>query len=326
MSSRLKQRPAGTHADPGPGHGAVRQGGHVAEMQRSRLMLAIVEVTGESGLEAATVGRVCEQAGVSRRTFYELYEVREACLLAAFDRLVMRLEESVRSEFEGEGSWRARTRRALAALLECLDAEPHVTRVCVIEALRAGPRLVEHRGRVLNALAAAIDEGRAEVRVGAEPPPLTARGVAGGVLSVIHARLLEPPSNGSTRPLVALTSSLMAMIVHPYLGAPAARKELERPEPVRPPRPPCNSADPFKPHLPPADSPRQPAPTPAAITRRVIQMEHSNKVQLEETPKAVNGGAAQHDLEQDAGNAYRDGHDHHDDVFEQDSERQQRYA
>jgi len=65
--------------------GTARQGGQVVEMQRRRLLLAIGEVVGESGLESATVGRVCEQAGVSRRTFYELFADREACLLAAFD-------------------------------------------------------------------------------------------------------------------------------------------------------------------------------------------------------------------------------------------------
>ena len=56
-----------------------RQGAHVIEMQRRRLTHAVVEVVGEHGLEAATVGRVCEQAGVSRRTFYELFGDREEC-------------------------------------------------------------------------------------------------------------------------------------------------------------------------------------------------------------------------------------------------------
>jgi DNA-binding MarR family transcriptional regulator len=43
----------------------------------------------------------------------------------------------------------------------------------------------------------------------------------------VHAQLLEeaPP------PLVELANQLMAMIVHPYLGAAAARRELTRAEP-----------------------------------------------------------------------------------------------
>jgi AcrR family transcriptional regulator len=226
----------------------MRQGGHVIEMQRRRLLLAFGEVVAESGLEAATVGRVCEQAGVSRRTFYELFSDREDCLLAAFDQAVARLAGQVAPAFAGEATWRTRVRAALTLLLERLDAEPDIARLCIVEAPRAGAVLLEPRRRVLDALAVAVDEGRAEARAGSEPPPLTAQGVVGGALSVIHARLLEGEStpDGAARPLVELTGPLMAMIVHPYLGPAAARKELERPVPVAPPAAPRNGADPFR--------------------------------------------------------------------------------
>jgi AcrR family transcriptional regulator len=59
-------------------------------MQRRRLLLAFGEVLAENGLEGAGVGRECARAGVSRRTFYELFEVREACVAAVFDATVKR--------------------------------------------------------------------------------------------------------------------------------------------------------------------------------------------------------------------------------------------
>ena len=253
------------------GHGgaasrtARREGGQVVEMQRRRLLLAFGEVVADGGLEAGIVGRVCEQAGVSRRTFYELFSDREECLLAAFDQAVGRIGEKMAVAYAGEGraqegqstrtarrargthatraargtpragGWRERIRAALLVLLEQLDAEPDIARLCVIEAPRAGPRLSERRGRVLDALAAAVDAGRAEARAGSEPPPLTAQGVVGGALSVLNARLLESMADGVHRPLIELTGPLMAMIVHPYLGAGAARGELERPAPSTPP-------------------------------------------------------------------------------------------
>jgi AcrR family transcriptional regulator len=249
MSSQLSRRPPETHParnGPPPVRGTVRKGAHVVEMQRRRLTLAIVEVVGESGLEAATVGRVCEQAGVSRRTFYELFEDCEACLLAAFEAQVERLLESVRHEFEDSRRWRERVRRALTMLLEQLDSQPDVARFCVIETPRAGPRLIERRAEVLEALAAIVDEGRAEAHAESQPPPLTAQGAVGGALSVIQARLREPSSGSGVRPLVELTGPLMAMIVHPYLGASVAHEELERTDPVAPRKAPRNSADPFK--------------------------------------------------------------------------------
>jgi AcrR family transcriptional regulator len=235
----------------------------VAEMQRRRLLLAIGEVVAEGGLEAAGVGRVCEQAGVSRRTFYELFDDLEACLLAAFDQAIERIVRLIAPAYTCEGRWRERVRGALSLLLERLDAEPDVARMCVVEASRAGPGVLERRRQVLEALAAMVDEGRAESR--AQPPPLTAQGVVGGVLSVIHGRLLACPRprgrpspamgdprtgesapDGLARPLVELTGPLMAMIVHPYLGPAAARRELERPVPATPSRLPRNGADPFR--------------------------------------------------------------------------------
>lgn len=234
-----------------------RQGGEVAEMQRRRLLFAFGEIVAENGLEAAVVGRICQRAAVSRRTFYELFSDREDCLAAAFDQAVARLGDMVGSEYAGEGRWRERVRVALAVLLRQFEAEPDVARLCVVEAPRAGPVLLERRRQVLDALARAVDEGRLEARAGAEPPPLTAQGVVGGVLAVIHARLLEGTSSteGSPQakqastgagPLVELTGPLMAMIVHPYLGPGTARKELERPVPVSTRAVPRNGADPFK--------------------------------------------------------------------------------
>jgi AcrR family transcriptional regulator len=239
MSTRLSG-----HKD--AGSQATRQGGHVVEMQRRRLLLAIGELVAGSGLEAATVGRVCEQAGVSRRTFYELFADREACLLAAFDQAVEQITRKIATAHARRGRWRERVHSALLLLLEQLDAQPDVARLCVVEVPRAGPGVVERRRSVLEALAVAVDGGRTESRVGSEPPPLTAQVAVGGALSVIHARLLEQEREDAPRPLVELTGPLMAMIVHPYLGPSAARKELERPAPTTSSVIQSGSADPFK--------------------------------------------------------------------------------
>jgi hypothetical protein len=111
---------------------------------------------------------------------------------------------------------------------------------------------------VLEALAGVIDEARTESRAGSGPPPLTAQGVVGGALSVIHERMLDLSESeasgysakhmaqGEANSLVELARPLMAMIVHPYLGPAAANKELERPAPPMPSATPRNGADPFK--------------------------------------------------------------------------------
>ncbi len=102
-----------------------------------------------------------------------------------------RLAAELGFRYERQGRWRERVRDALSHPLEHLDADPDVARLCVIETSRAGPAVLERRTRVLDVLATTWTRGARDARSGGDPPPLTAEGVVGGVLSVIHARLLE---------------------------------------------------------------------------------------------------------------------------------------
>jgi AcrR family transcriptional regulator/DNA-binding MarR family transcriptional regulator len=200
---------------------------HVGEIQRSRILTAMAEVAAEQGVGAATVERVVARAGVSRRTFYDLFDDREGCFMAAFELALARGARDVLPAWQAPGTWRDRVRAALTALLVFMDEEPALARLCVVQALGAGPRALERRGEVLRAMTAAVDEGRRGAREGTELPPLAADGVLGGVLSIVHARLLE----GGGEPLTGLVGELMSMIVLPYQGPAAARKELHRPAP-----------------------------------------------------------------------------------------------
>jgi AcrR family transcriptional regulator len=225
---------------------AGREGGHVTEMQRRRLLLAFAEVLAEDGLEEAGVGRVSKRAGVSRRTFYDLFDDREACFVAVVEAAVERISQSVVPAYAQAGHWRERVRGSLAVLLEFFDEEPALARVCLIETLKAGPAVLERRRQVVDALTSAVDEGRSESKDTAGPPPLTAQSTVGGAISVIHARVLEE----DPRPLSELLNPLMSMVVHPYLGPAAARRELDRhvpsPTPARNGHAPKHARDPFK--------------------------------------------------------------------------------
>lgn len=210
--------------------GSVRGGSlGVAEIQRSRMLSSAVQVVSEGGYGQMSVARVTRRAGVSRRTFYDLFENREGCFLAAFDEAVAEMGALATQAWEEERGWPAQVRAALAVLLEFLDERPGVGALVVVEALGAGPRVLEHRAAVLAQLTRAVEQGRGEAGPRRKPAPLTAEGVVGAVLSVIHARLLE------ARPqrLTELLGPLMAVIATPYLGHAAAERELERPLPSR---------------------------------------------------------------------------------------------
>ncbi len=239
---------AGIDAGPGP---LVRD--EVEDFQRARIISAMVEVASEVGYLGAAVAQVVARAGVSRRTFYELFDGREDCFLAAFDWGVEQMREVMLEAYDSQRSWRERVRHALAALLLLLDAEPELARTCVIEALGAGKLVLQRRSQVLEELMVALDSAAPRPRGAAGPLLLTAEGVVGGAFSVVHGRLLEPlaeagsemaqdgepetPGDGSDRsqrPLIELHGQLMALIALPYLGPRVAGEELTRSPPQMP--------------------------------------------------------------------------------------------
>ena len=216
-AGRVRMRRPGT---PGPRGGGV----YVSELQRIRLLDATFAVVAEDGYKRMTARRVSGRAGVSNKTFYDLFTDREDCFLAAFDHAVEELAAVVVPAWEGEGEWVARIRAGLGALLELLDRESGLRALVFVEALGAGPRVLERRAQILESLGKAVEEGRAGMKAGGELPPLTAEGVVGGAFSVIHARLQRQPGS-----LTDLLGALMATIVLPYRGHTAAARELKRP-------------------------------------------------------------------------------------------------
>ena len=202
----------------------------VMEMQRSRLLVGAVGAIEEHGYAGTTVAHITQCARVSRRTFYELFEDREACVEALIEDVLALLEgELVQAGLEGL-SWRERVRGGLVVILGFFDREPALARVCVVQALSSGSRLLERRETILARLARVLDEGRRERPNGGDCTALTAEGLVGAAFGIAHARLLR----GEYKPLLGLVGELMGMIVLPYMGPAAARREQSMPAPKAP--------------------------------------------------------------------------------------------
>ncbi len=197
-------------------------------MQRSRLLAGAVRAVDKYGYAHTTVSEITALAHVSRRTFYELFAGSEECLLAMVEEILARAQAQM-SAAELDGlAWRERVRGGLWAILSFLDAEPVLARVGVVQSARGGPRIVELRERLFAQLTGAIDEGRDGGGRALDCPELTAEGLVGAVLSILHTRLVR----GEHEPLKSLQGELMAMIVAPYMGSAAARAERNRPAPA----------------------------------------------------------------------------------------------
>ncbi|MGA7703959.1 MAG: TetR family transcriptional regulator [Solirubrobacteraceae bacterium] len=241
-------------SEPGRGH----PDGHkqVAELQRARMLTAMVQEVSERGAANVSVGHVVGRSGVSRRTFYEIFHDREECFLAAFDEALGHAEAVVVPAYGSGGAWLARVRAGLVALLGFLDSDRAAARLLIVESLAAGPSALERRRQVIGQLVAVLELGRTEGSAKLDPPALTAEAIVGGLLSVLHGRLAAGQESeirttggrghAEESSLLELAGPSMGTIVLPYMGPVAARKEIERPTPTPTGTAPIHRSDPLQ--------------------------------------------------------------------------------
>lgn len=197
----------------------------LAGVQRTRLIRAMCEVCAEQDAGDVSVAHVVARAGVSRRTFYETFADREDCFLAAFDDAVGVAGRHAATAYEAQSGWSEKVRGCLEALLGLFDAEPAIGRLLVVASQAGGPGVLERRCGVVDDLVAMVDRGREASGRESSLTPLTAEGVVGGAIAVVHRRMVVQRG----RRLLELLNPLTSMIVLPYLGARAASAELQRP-------------------------------------------------------------------------------------------------
>jgi AcrR family transcriptional regulator len=207
--------------------------GSVDEDERARIFRALAAAVSAQGGVPTNLADVAVGAGISPHKLRRRFPDVEACFLAAFEWVSEHAGAAMAQAYAGEHGWVEAVRSALAALLDLIEQEPNLARLWIVYALGAGPRVLRRRTEEIATLAEYIDRGRLESRVRAEPPAITAEGVVGALLVVLQTRLLastpEPPSK--------LRGELMSLILLPYLGGAAAKRELVRPAP-RQPQPP----------------------------------------------------------------------------------------
>jgi AcrR family transcriptional regulator len=127
----------------------------VADHQRRRLAVAVAELAHECGMAGVTVTSIVDRAHVSRKTFYEFFENRDACADYAAE---LAADYLFAAGYDAE------------ALLGAAAAEPNLAELALIHA----PAFGGERGRRFQAIVSEI--------VGGSP---------GELLRVVAARVPE---------------------------------------------------------------------------------------------------------------------------------------
>jgi AcrR family transcriptional regulator len=203
-------------------HGLSREA--VTESQRNRILQAMIEVVSERGYPETRVVDVIQIAGVSRKTFYELFSSKEDCFLATYDVLLGNLLGDTARGFESKpgAPWAERIARGLGELLADLAEHPDEARFAVVEVLAAGPRALARRDAALRQFTGFLDEGRAEAAV--ELPAITSLSITGGIYELLYSEILH----GRAARLPSFLPDLMFWVALPFLGPEGAARERER--------------------------------------------------------------------------------------------------
>lgn len=158
------------------------------------------------GYGGASVARVVAQARVSRATFYEHFQDKEDCFLAAYREQGESTMADLRRAYD-DPVWSNRRRAVISHLLESAENNPAAARVVLIESLAGGPAVrVEHE-RVADSIEVSIEEYLSDAPDGAQLE-IPARALLGAVWGIVASRVLR----GETGRLVDLADDLDAWL------------------------------------------------------------------------------------------------------------------
>jgi AcrR family transcriptional regulator len=192
---------------------------------RERILLSTAELVAKRGYSGTTIDRIVKRAGVSRATFYEYFDNREACLLECFDEAEGELRRLVDEAVAGAKDWPGQVRAGLTAFLGYVSSNPNLARTCLIESATAGSAAMERYERALRSYEPRFALGRQLQQSPTDLPDTVEDMIVGGLVWMVHRRLLRNETGG----LSELLPTMIQFALTPYLGEARAREIATQP-------------------------------------------------------------------------------------------------
>jgi AcrR family transcriptional regulator len=211
--ARVADPPRGEEPQPLPRGRHKLSRADVRDSQRRRLIRAMLDLVAERGYPATTVGDVVAAARCSRNAFYELFEDKEACYIAAADETGAEMLEALVSGAEQADSWLDALRSGTHSYLRWWVGNPAYAAAYLIDLPIAGRRALEQRDRVYAGFAAMFAglaaRARAEQPLLPPLPPLAPRLLVMAITELIAQEVRE----GRVEDLMELEEELVRFIV-----------------------------------------------------------------------------------------------------------------
>jgi AcrR family transcriptional regulator len=217
--------PRGLRAvSPKRGGGAPLAAPSSKEELRERLGLSVLNLVVVDDYRELSAPQIAEEAGVSIESFFELFESREECFLAALDDLSDELLGIAADSELVSGDWARAVRRVIGELLRLLAERPLYAHIVASEAPSACPQALERNCDLAHGIATLLTEGAPEPARN----KLAVEGVAGAIWHTIRCQV----ANGQIHLLPALSDYLAYIVLAPFIGADAAAEIVIDEEPA----------------------------------------------------------------------------------------------
>jgi AcrR family transcriptional regulator len=198
----------------------------VAHSQRERILMAMAEACAAKGFGATTIADICEPAGVSRATFYELFKDKEDCLQASMELSLADAMGRIVAIYSPDKPWATMVRDGTASFLDLLTSRPEFARMALLEAAAAGGRSYEMYASGKRVLQALLDRGRNDPIEEQAIPSSASRGALAGAESLIVSQILA----GNSERLPELLPDIVYILTIPYLGQDEALRQYREAE------------------------------------------------------------------------------------------------
>jgi AcrR family transcriptional regulator len=189
--------------------------------QKARLLAAVAPAMAEKGYAKLTVKDVVDRAGVSRRTFYDLFDDKLDCVFAAHHEAFSKLNNVIVDSCASQKTW---SEGVVAALREALrfamEAPDQVRLILMSSSTASEPRLARRGRAVHEQLAALLREGRKGEGGDVVAMASAEQAIVGAAMSLVGDRLTV----GELEALPALGPELAQIILTPYLGVEEAQR------------------------------------------------------------------------------------------------------
>jgi AcrR family transcriptional regulator len=171
----------------------------VAESQRARLGIALVELVDAQGFADTSLADLTARAHVARAAFYEHFGSMEGCFTAAYDDHLARAAGQLVTAYNAPGMEDGeRAHTALSALAAFAQVWPAAARVCLGDVLTVAQGTVEAREQLAEGASALLDSALGTDGAHTNRAPVLVTATIGAIRRALYVHLRERPARTPT--------------------------------------------------------------------------------------------------------------------------------